>query len=72
LITIIYLNFVVRASCPLELYKLNTQQLTSPKIRDSFREGFVNRLSKLRPKGSLSLALTRLTIGLVEVLLIFH
>jgi hypothetical protein len=23
------LNFVVRASCPLELYKLNAQQLTS-------------------------------------------
>ncbi|WP_228039298.1 hypothetical protein, partial [Dolichospermum sp. LEGE 00240] len=29
LITIIYLNFVVRASCPLELYKLNAQQLNS-------------------------------------------
>ncbi|WP_200888958.1 hypothetical protein [Aphanizomenon flos-aquae] len=27
MITIIYLNFVVRASCPLELYKLNAQQL---------------------------------------------
>jgi hypothetical protein len=28
----IYLNFVVRASCPLELYKLNAQQLTTGQI----------------------------------------